>query len=104
MPLSLAIAMWFSSLALPFWLCFWQICEAYLLWGERARSHYERPGVLISLSFLFFLSCSLLCVGMVAIVWYFLPSAALGLMVVSALVFLFGCWFIGQIGRAANGD
>lgn len=104
LPTSLAIAIWCAAVALPCWLGYWQIFEAYIFWGKRAQSHYERPKVIVCLLLLYLGKCALLVVGMIAIVWYFLPSAAVGMIVASLLVTVAVCWFVQQIRRSASGS
>lgn len=98
----LQISMWCAALALPLWLGFWQICETYVMWDELARSHYESPRVIVSLTAYFMVNCLVLSAGMAALLWNFLPSAALGFIGVGLVVAVAVGAFCHAINRAAQ--
>ncbi len=97
----LQISMWSAVVALPLWIGFWQICESYLLWDDSARSHFERPGMVVSLTLYFLVNCLTLFVGVTALIWNFLPAAAVGFMVISAVVAIVVGVVCHSITRAA---
>lgn len=94
---ALTISMWCATIALPLWICMWQVSETYQLWGSSGEDHFKRVNWLIGFTVLYVASALLSFASVSAMIWHLSAAAALIFICVCLLVVTFVGWHVHRV-------